>query len=337
MTVTAAPRPSAFAPANAPTPDRPQAATGNPALSIVVCTYQRPQLLEACLRSCLGQQVPLGIVYEIVVVDNDGARSALPVVTALGLASDPKLRYVTEPVANIANARNRGVQEAKGELIAFIDDDFVVPESWMTTVIGLMGDGQADVLLGDVRPIFEGTGAPRGVANAFTRHAPEASGRVPVRSDGYTPGARSGNAILRRDFCFDAGQQGFDPAFGRSGGEDSEFFMRLGRRRPLIIASAEAYVLDFVPRERQSEAYVIRRALREGRSYARLMYKNSSWPRLKALDLALRGFLQAAHATLLLMASPRLTRERRLDLRIRRGLALGKTGMAGATRDVPYR
>jgi hypothetical protein len=195
----------------------------------------------------------------------------------------------------------------------------------------------ADVLLGDVRPIFEGSGVTPGIARAFTRHAPSANGRVPVGRDGHTPGARSGNAILRRDTCFEEDGPWFDPAFGRSGGEDSEFFMRLGRRRPRIVASAEAYVCDFVPRARQTEAYIVGRAFREGRSYARLMQKNSERPRLKAVNLAVRGLIQAAHATLLLMAFPWLSGERRLELRIRRGLALGKAGLAGASRDVPYR
>ena len=317
---------------------RPPKSAGAMTLSIVVCTYQRPKLLDACLRSCLEQVVPPETTYEIVVVDNDASCTALPVVAALGLAiNEPALRYVVEPVANIATARNRGVQEAQGELIAFIDDDFIVPETWLSTVLREMQNSQADVLLGDVRPIFEGTGATPGVARAFTRHAPNTDSLVPVGADGYTPGARSGNAILRRNTCFGDHGPWFDPAFGRSGGEDSEFFMRLGRRRPRIVASAEAYVLDFVPRERQSEGYVVSRAFREGRNYARLMRKNSARPRLKAIDMAIRGLIQAGHATLLLTASPCLSDERRLELRIRRGLALGKAGLAGASRDVPYR
>ncbi|MFO1129203.1 MAG: glycosyltransferase family 2 protein [Rhodospirillales bacterium] len=322
--------------AKAPSPPR-RRAVEEVTLSIVVCTYQRPTLLEGCLHSCLQQSVPANTAYEIIVIDNDPAGAALPVVTALGLASEPRLRYVQEPVANIASARNRGVEEARGELIAFIDDDFVVPEAWLSTVVRLMQDDRIDVLLGDVRPIFEGGGATRGVTRAFTRHAPEVNGVVQVGRDGYTPGARSGNAVLRRKTCFADGQVRFDPTFGRSGGEDSEFFMRLGRRRPRIIASAEAYVLDFVPIERQFEAYVVRRACREGRSYRRLMRKNAPRPRLKAADLAVRGLLQAARTTLLLAAAPGLSPERRLDLRIRRGLALGKAGLAGAPRPGPYR
>lgn len=307
-------------------------------LSIVVCTYRRPELLAACLRSCLEQQRPDGVRYEIVVVDNDAQRSAGPVVAALEAETAVPLRYVHEPVANIATARNRGVREAVGTFVAFIDDDFIVPAEWMAAALRAFTRSGADVVLGDVRPIFEGDVAPgAGVVAAYTRHAREHGGRVVVQADGYTPGARSGNALLRRSFCFVGGGGWFDPAFGRSGGEDAEFFLRLGRRRPHIVASREAFVFDFVPRSRQTEAYLVFRAEREGRNYARLVCKNARRPRWRALDLIARGVVQIVICSLRLSLAPVQSPERRLDLRIRRGLARGKAMIAGRAKDEPYR
>lgn len=310
----------------------------NPHLSIVICTYRRPQLLAACLQSCLDQQCACDIRYEIVVVDNDVERSAWPVVDALQEASSVPLRYVAEPVANIATARNRGVQEAVGTFVAFIDDDFVVPPEWLGVVLGDFARSGADVVLGDVRPTFEGGRFPGpGVSAAYTRHAPEQEGRVFVQPDGYTPGARSGNAVLRRSFCFPEADGWFDQAFGRSGGEDAEFFLRLGRRQPHIIASSEAFVFDFVPLARQSEDYLIARAEREGRNYARLVCKNARQPRWRALDLIGRGLVQIGLLSVRLALSPGLSAEQRLDLRIRRALARGKAMIAGRAKDEPYR
>lgn len=307
-------------------------------LSIVVCTYRRPNLLAACLRSCLEQQCPGDIHYEIVVVDNDGERSAWPVVVALQAESSIPLRYVEEPVANIAAARNLGVREALGTFVAFIDDDFVVPTDWLGAALRAFARSGADVVLGDVRPIFEGGMSPGvGVTAAYTRHAPEQGGRVLVRPDGYTPGARSGNAVLRRSFCFPEPEGWFDPTFGRSGGEDAEFFLRLGRRRPHIVASSEAYVFDFVPLARQSEDYLVARAEREGRNYARLVCKNARRPGWRAVDLVCRGVAQIVLHSMRLALWPGLSAEQRLELRIRRGLARGKAMMAGRAKDEPYR
>jgi succinoglycan biosynthesis protein ExoM len=306
-------------------------------LSIVICTYRRPALLESCLRSCLQQRVPTGATCEIVVVDNDYERSALPVMAAARGPSRIPLRYFNEPIANIARARNRGVREARGEFIAFIDDDLHVPETWLATVLRVLRGSGADVLLGDVRPIFEGSGAPPGVARAWTRHAPDRGGVVAIRHDGNVPGCRTSNAVFRRSSCFIEQGHWFDPAFGRSGSEDSEFFLRLGRRRPQIISSAEAWVCEFVPQARQSEAYLLIRAEREGRGYARAVLKNAKHPRLRAIDLAARGLMQVLVYSSLLACRAVLTNEHVLGLRIRRALALGKAMLAGAPQDQPYR
>lgn len=328
--------PTAFAGRMTATPPAPALAPVD--LSIVVCTYRRPELLAACLRSCLAQQRPTDTRYEIIVVDNDAQRSAWPVVNTVEAESPITLRYCHESVANIATARNRGMREAAGTFIAFIDDDFIVPPGWLAAVLRAFAATGADVVLGDVQPIFEGTVTPdAGLVAAFTRHALERQGRVTVREDGFTSGARSGNAVLRRSFCFVDDDPWFDPAFGRSGGEDAEFFLRLGRRRPHIVASSDAYVFDFVPLLRQSEAYVVSRAEREGRNYARLVCKNARHPRWRALDLIGRGMIQTLVLSLQLALAPRLTAERRLDLRIRRGLARGKAFIAGRAGDEPYR
>lgn len=332
-----------------------------PALSIVVCTYKRPTLLAACLASCLRQAAAPGD-FEIVVVDNDADGSARPVVDGLEPAG-VAIRYVREPEANIAHARNRGVVEARGRAIAFIDDDFIVPAGWLGHVLAALADADVDVVLGDVRPIFEaadadattmapaiGAGADPiegfvwadaaaiapGVAAAFTRGAAETAGRVPIRGDGHVPGGRSGNAVLRRH-CFAGPPPWFDPAFGRSGGEDSDFFMRLGRRRPRIVRSAEAFVYDVVPKARQTPAYVRARARREGRNYARLVLKYSRRRWLSGINLIARGLLQAAGCGLRLGLGAWLPAEQRLAIGIRLHLALGKAMLAGAHRDVPYR
>jgi Glycosyltransferases involved in cell wall biogenesis len=307
-------------------------------LSIVICTYRRPELLAACLRSCLLQQPCEDAKYEIVVVDNDVERSAQPVVEPIRQSSTISCRYVQEPVANIATARNRGVREAAGTYIAFIDDDFVVPPEWLTSVLRTFARTGADVVLGDVRPRFEDGGTPsEGVAAAYTRHAPERGGRVTVQANGYAPGARTGNAILRRSFCFVGSDGWFDPAFGRSGGEDAEFFLRLGRRQPHIVASSDAFVFEFIPLSRQTETYLVGRAEREGRNYARLVCKNAARPAWQAADLFLRGVVQITLHSLQLALRPHLAPARRLDLRIRRGLAWGKAMIAGRARDEPYR
>ena len=91
-----------------------------PAVSVVIPTRDRAGLLPRAVRSVLGQSFP---DLELLVVDDastDGTRS----VSSALAASDPRVRVVhlPRPVGG-AEARNRGIALAKGELVAFLDDD----------------------------------------------------------------------------------------------------------------------------------------------------------------------------------------------------------------------
>ena len=101
--------------------DAPAAA---PRISVVVCTRNRPDDLRRCIRAiCQLQPAPL----EVLVVDNDPAdeRSRQLV---LGV---PRLRYVVEPRPGLSWARNRGIVDCAGDVIAFIDDDVTVDRRWV--------------------------------------------------------------------------------------------------------------------------------------------------------------------------------------------------------------
>ena len=306
-------------------------------ISIVICTYKRQNFLEKCIHSCLNQRDIADCKIEIVIVDNDYEKSARQTVSFFQSQAGIPIRYVQENVANISMARNRGVVESRSVYIAFIDDDFILPNTWLCAVLAAINTFQPDVIIGDVYPSFEGDPVLNpAITKAFTRQAPEAEGRLAIRQDGYIPGARSGNAILRRT-CLGSEAGWFDPQFGRSGGEDSDFFMRLGRHKPLIIRSSDAFVFDFVPRSRQSEDYVVARAKREGRNYARVVQKNAAYSWLRSIDMIIRGLIQSAVYSALLTMSPFAQSEQRLRWRILRGLALGKALLAGRSRDEPYR
>src|SRR5262245_27635996 len=82
---------------------------------------------------------------EVVVVDNDVAESARPVVDSWNLRKRAQISYLVEPVQNIALTRNRAIKRALGTWIAFIDDDEVATKQWLKAywqiVRSLPGDG----------------------------------------------------------------------------------------------------------------------------------------------------------------------------------------------------
>ncbi|RQT93415.1 glycosyltransferase family 2 protein [Burkholderia cepacia] len=110
-----------------------RAAHLSPVVSVVVPTYRRPDLLERCLDA-LCVQVFDPNAYEIVVVDDDPAGSARPVVDACRarVTARPAIRYMTAPATQgPAGARNVGWRSACGALIAFTDDDTIPDPTWL--------------------------------------------------------------------------------------------------------------------------------------------------------------------------------------------------------------
>ncbi len=92
-------------------------------VSVIVCTRDRPEPLEACLCSLTACR---GAVREIVVVDNAPTTSATRDVAA----RVPGVSYVLEPRAGLSRARNAGLRATSGELVAFTDDDVIVHPEW---------------------------------------------------------------------------------------------------------------------------------------------------------------------------------------------------------------
>lgn len=121
-------------------------------ISIVVSTRGRPDSLRRCLASVAGLQDD---AHEVVLVDNNDQPS---VDVAL---LPPRARLVHEPRRGLSAARNRGIAEAVGEVVAFIDDDCEVDPHWLTGLRRPFADPQVAAVTGRVRPASLGTDAAR--------------------------------------------------------------------------------------------------------------------------------------------------------------------------------
>lgn len=103
-------------------------------VAICVCTYLRPALLDKCLISLRRQRFPQDITPFLVVVDNDGSRSAQPIFNEFTQTAPFSCYYGVQPKRGIAAARNHamGMANALGaDWIAFIDDDEIADRDWI--------------------------------------------------------------------------------------------------------------------------------------------------------------------------------------------------------------
>lgn len=148
-----------FPPASVPDGLEPQVA-----VSIVVCSYRRPHLLDLCLGSLVQQTAVIGR-HEILVIDNSPQREAHPIVErwqAVFAEREVALRCVLEESTGVAFARNRGLAEASAPLIAFIDDDERALPGWLERLIApfaVLGE-RVDIVAGEVEPDFGGFARP---------------------------------------------------------------------------------------------------------------------------------------------------------------------------------
>ena len=103
-----------------------------PFVSIIVPTHNRPESLKESLRALLALRYPR---YEIIVADNAPSNNETYnlVNHIYGYAS--QLRYIREDIPGISRARNSGIAQAQGEILAFTDDDVVVHPNWLTELV----------------------------------------------------------------------------------------------------------------------------------------------------------------------------------------------------------
>ena len=229
-------------------------------ISVCVCTFKRMELLRRLLDR-LGKQQTNGLFsYDVVVVDNDSAKSAQPVVEAFSSATRMRVTYCSEPQQNIALARNRAVENAQGDFIAFIDDDEFPADDWLGSLLATQSRFDVAGVLGPVQPYFE-SDPPMWVRRGrfFDRARHDTGYKVNWEQ------ARTGNVLFRRNIL-DGMSIPFAPEFNTAG-EDVDFFRRMMERGHSFVWCDEAVVHELVPASRCRRSYLLRRALLRGSNF----------------------------------------------------------------------
>jgi glycosyltransferase involved in cell wall biosynthesis len=119
-----------------------------PMMTVVVCTRERPEGLDACLRSLLQQEYPN---FSILVIDNAPVTDRTES-TVKGFAS-PLIQYVAEPRKGLSWARNKALEMVSDEIIAWIDDDETADPHWLAELArGFHDYPDADAVAGVMVP-----------------------------------------------------------------------------------------------------------------------------------------------------------------------------------------
>lgn len=225
-------------------------------ICVCICTYKRPELLKRLLTELLSQETGGLFTFSIVVADNDGLRTAEPLVAEFAASSSIPIRYCVEAQQNIALARNMAVENASGDFIAFIDDDEFPAERWLVNLFAAHKEYSVAGVLGPVQRHFDEP-PPRWVMKSRLYDRPtHRTGFVMSWAE-----ARTGNVLLERGL-FQAGERPFRPEF--RAGEDQDFFRRMMEIGHVFIWCNEAVVYETVPPIRWKRSVLLRRALLRG-------------------------------------------------------------------------
>jgi succinoglycan biosynthesis protein ExoM len=247
-------------------------------ICVCICTRKRPGLLKRSLEGITKQETGGRFTLLIVVADNDSEQSARQVVSEFKATTSIQINYCVEPIQNIALARNRALENAQGDFVAFIDDDEFPEPDWLIRSLRTCQERGVDGVLGPVRPFFEQE-PPRWVIRGKFCERPE-------HETGYRLSwreTRTGNVLFRKQILEDL-EEPFRPEFG-NGGEDQDLFRRLmecGRR---FIWCNEAVVYEVVPAERLQRSYMLKRALLRGQNEKQLLNVRSVSKSLVAVPI----------------------------------------------------
>jgi glycosyltransferase involved in cell wall biosynthesis len=106
--------------------------TAHPLVTVVVCTRDRPEGAVATLRGLASLHYE---PFEVVLVDNAPSTDLTEMAVHAEFADDPRVHYVREPRRGLSCARNRGVAEAAGDIVAFTDDDVAIDPWWLHGIV----------------------------------------------------------------------------------------------------------------------------------------------------------------------------------------------------------
>ncbi|HEV3227106.1 MAG TPA: glycosyltransferase [Acidimicrobiales bacterium] len=242
-------------------------------ITVVLPTHRRVASLTRVIEA-LGRQHDPGAPWNLVVIDNDDPPGTAHSVNALQELEVP-WRVVIETAPGASNARNRGVAEATGTVVAFIDDDVLPRDDWLATLVAPLLEARCDGVGGRVeldpsvpRPPW----LPAWLLPYLAEFAPsdtEVDLRTLAPEILIEPYLLTANAAFTSDILHRCG--GFDPLLGPRRrvplvNDDLALCRRVFGAGGTIRFVPRAHVVHELPAHRLQRRYMLRRLYAQGRS-----------------------------------------------------------------------
>ncbi|MCA9245776.1 MAG: glycosyltransferase family 2 protein [Planctomycetales bacterium] len=228
----------------------------HPDISIVVCTFNRADMLRDALMSLTRLESKGAFSFEILVVDNASTDHTPQVAAEVAAGSSIAVRYVREERQGVACARNRGLAEATGQWIAFFDDDQLAEPDWLAELFAIAQQQNSRCVGGSVRLKL-----PADCTREIAAYCRPLLGESPQLGNPMRYGRKmapgTGNVMIHRSVFDEVGR--FDEQIVVRG-EDSDLFERIDAADIEAWYTPRAVVWHMIPPERLADEYLLRLA-----------------------------------------------------------------------------
>lgn len=294
-------------------------------------TFKRPQGLRRLLNSIAKQVSNFEII--VLVADNEGdyGTGLCTVQEVLAQNYPLSLKAIAVNERGISQVRNALMDEAfgnmKADLLAMIDDDEWVEPQWITSLVAVQQQTNADVTGGSVSPEFEmpPPAWSKGL-NIYYQSVENKSGLVPFVS-GTT------NVLLSRSIVDNYPEERFDTYYSLVGGGDKEYFTRLKRLGATFAFAHEAQAHEIFGTTRLTKSWAIERAYRIGAGDIRIISKNDPtiYTKIKEITKFSGALITSVAVYVLMFAIP----NERMKARLKFSRQMGKlSALSGAQKKV---
>lgn len=243
-------------------------------ITIAICTRNRASLLHRTIQS-LGHRTYDVNLFELLVIDN-ASKDNTAQVFETSRSGFLTAKYFLESEIGIAFARNRAMHEASGEILVYLDDDAISSTMWLETLVAPFENPMDDVkcVVGKVELEWEGSRPswiPSTYETLYSKYDAGHRARLLKRGDYLL----TTNVAFNREDLLRLG--GFRTDLGHRdsqllGGEDNEIFDRMISNGIQIWYEPKAVVFHWVPRERQTRRWLIKRVFWDGATQPLLDY-----------------------------------------------------------------
>lgn len=230
-------------------------------ISVIICTYNRAEMLRETLASWRSVK-NAGSNVELVIVDNNSTDHTQKVVESFLPACPSQFRYVFETHAGLSRARNRGIEEASGQIIAFVDDDVYFDKEWLNALLKVFNDNpEISCAGGRSIPKFDGN-KPDWITEDILRLYGSTNSGDQDRLMIFPEHPFGLNMAFRKEVFTHVGN--FNINLGRiksslMSNEERDIFYRISKVNLKVFYASKAILHHRIPKDRMDKRWVVER------------------------------------------------------------------------------